>query len=529
MSRTFKMRLSKCRQEVLGLILCAAILGSGRVLHAVTFTVPISTVGVTFVPGGTTFMPSLNVLAYDPTALVAQPGEAVFRSPGESVELQVEATARDMHAEDITGHPDTRYESENVAVATVTSGGMISAVGPGHTFVRILFRSMEITIPVRVAPELAIQSLEPVLNLEELDEFIPEIRPKSSADLSPGGSVRMDVLARFSDGSMRVFSGNSSIQYVSEDVSVATVDARGVIHSVDFGTTRIRVESHGVSTFTVVRVASPDTTPPATELRLTPDPFVTTSGVVMVSTQTVIELPVMDRLVGEAITSGLDFTGHTTNSTLANLRDFSAYYTLFGTIPFSLEEGTHTLRFGSIDKAGNAELIRSTTVFVDGTAPVTQLVAQKSNFPLSSPATIVSGTTLSLTAFDPVSGGITSGLTTTYFLIDVQPTTCPGGKPADVPTTSFDPGTCENPAYAGPFALSLGPHIIFFASRDNVGNAEPYQSVAVTVTSQFPGGDTNFPGPSVVLNRSSTTIELFWDPNGNPQGTSYRVIQSVKG
>ncbi|MEW5906313.1 MAG: IPT/TIG domain-containing protein, partial [Elusimicrobiota bacterium] len=84
---------------------------------------------------------------------------------------------------------------------------------------------------------------------------------------------------------------------------------------------------------------------------------------------------------------------------------------------------------------------------------------------------------ISLEAGDPVSNGAASGLAGLNYYVDVDPSLCAG----IAPSTSSANGTCENPAYAGPFTLPAGEHIVYYTAEDNVGNIAPVKSALVSV------------------------------------------------
>jgi len=149
---------------------------------------------------------------------------------------------------------------------------------------------------------------------------------------------------------------------------------------------------------------------------------------------------------------------------------------------FSLStEGLNTLSYYSVDFAGNAEVAHSTTVALDLTPPITTLSAQGvSTFTALGVLSISSGTPLILTAADPNSNGVASGVAETYYVVDTDPF-----SPACA-ATPLDPtqpnGTCANEAYDGGFALTVGTHTVYYFSEDNVGNQELENVASVLVT-----------------------------------------------
>ena len=68
-------------------------------------------------------------------------------------------------------------------------------------------------------------------------------------------------------------------------------------------------------------------------------------------------------------------------------------------------EGTHTVRYFSMDAAGNSETPHSSSLAVDLTAPAVQFYS--------------SGTAYALSAADPVSHGVASGVSAVRYLVDL--------------------------------------------------------------------------------------------------------------
>ncbi|MBI4657178.1 MAG: hypothetical protein HY746_10610, partial [Elusimicrobia bacterium] len=148
------------------------------------------------------------------------------------------------------------------------------------------------------------------------------------------------------------------------------------------------------------------------------------------------------------------------------------------TEPFSLLEGTHTVYYFSNDNAGNYEFPKSTVVYVDGTAPETTVLVSGGQWSADGKTAYITETdSITLTAVDPVSNNIASGVKHIGMLINTTIDQC-----ISTPTFTGPPGTCENPLYSGPFTLSTGTHTVYFKSIDNVGNEEEIKSIVVVVS-----------------------------------------------
>ncbi|MGD9641335.1 MAG: IPT/TIG domain-containing protein [Elusimicrobiales bacterium] len=148
--------------------------------------------------------------------------------------------------------------------------------------------------------------------------------------------------------------------------------------------------------------------------------------------------------------------------------------------PFTLGEGVHALYYLSVDKAGNYEEPNNVTLLVDGTPPAAEAFAAGAPVPDDGTAELPETGSVTLAAADPVTSGVASGLAALKYYLDVEPALC-GGVAAE---PSAPAGTCENPAYAGPFTLAPGTHTVYYTAVDNVGNMAPIRSVSISVNAE---------------------------------------------
>jgi hypothetical protein len=150
------------------------------------------------------------------------------------------------------------------------------------------------------------------------------------------------------------------------------------------------------------------------------------------------------------------------------------------TEPFTLEEGTWSVTYFSLDRVWNAEIARADVLYVDGTPPATELkingVAQADGASVQ----VAAGDTITISAEDISSHDLASGWATTHMLINITLEACEsdgtGGGVNGI-------GSCENPYYPGPFTLPEGAYAIYYTAADNVGNMSDARSVFVTVSS----------------------------------------------
>jgi len=156
--------------------------------------------------------------------------------------------------------------------------------------------------------------------------------------------------------------------------------------------------------------------------------------------------------------------------------------------PTVLPEGIHLVEFYSVDQFGNAEILHAATISVDHTPPITT--------PGVAGGSYTGAINFSLSAVDPVSNGVSSGVSTTHFSIN--------GAPPQL--------------YIGTVPLSAGgSYSITFWSTDNVGNIEDVQTVVYTLES-----DTTDPGgsgtPGAPDTPAATTPGNGNDSDGTPLG-----------
>ena len=159
--------------------------------------------------------------------------------------------------------------------------------------------------------------------------------------------------------------------------------------------------------------------------------------------------------------------------------DTSAFSVYSGTFNI-VAEGTHSVSYFSLDLVGNRESTQTANVGIDATPPVSTLLAAGSSTTTLSGVLVVStGTALAISAVDPVSNGVASGVGNIYFVVDADPLQAPC---LNVPLDPTAPnGTCANEAYAGPFTLAIGTHTIYYFAQDAVGNQETEHAQSIYV------------------------------------------------
>ncbi|MDQ7772496.1 MAG: hypothetical protein RDU13_03115 [Elusimicrobiales bacterium] len=126
--------------------------------------------------------------------------------------------------------------------------------------------------------------------------------------------------------------------------------------------------------------------------------------------------------------------------------------------PFGLAEGVRTLNYGGRDNVANAEVVRSTVIYADGSAPVSELSVSGDQY-RGAGLYVSSRSLVVIAAADPVIGGVASGVRDTLYAVD-------GGV--------F--------AVYSPFSLTgEGRRTVAFYSSDRVDNVEKARTSGLLV------------------------------------------------
>lgn len=186
---------------------------------------------------------------------------------------------------------------------------------------------------------------------------------------------------------------------------------------------------------------SPDTLAPQTYPTFDGPEYEDEQGDIYLSTYTNIGFIGADSYQSNTDISGAALVGHSVGAAVASFDNLD-----FSTSPIALPEGQHTLYYASRDNAGNTGVIESSTVYVDGTPPVTEFQVVGSSFTDSKGDLVIS-----TDAYIALSGTDTiSGLSGIMYNLDSSGYTL----------------------YAGTFTFSPGVHSLLFYGIDNVDNRE---------------------------------------------------------
>lgn len=152
---------------------------------------------------------------------------------------------------------------------------------------------------------------------------------------------------------------------------------------------------------------------------------------------------------------------------LTRFRLDSGAFQVYGGTFAPASEGLHLLEFQSLDRVENEESLRVANVAVDTTPPSVELVVHGPAYPLGDRLFVSSSSVLEVSAADPVSGGVASGVGEVEFRVDPA-----SGMPFALFTSSF--------------TLPAGPYLVEFRGRDRVGNESAATARDVFVDTSAP-------------------------------------------
>jgi hypothetical protein len=218
----------------------------------------------------------------------------------------------------------------------------------------------------------------------------------------------------------------------------------------------------------VLKTGRTDTLPPATELMFTGEHY--GAEPVYISSRTVISLIAFDdaAVVGDRL-GGVAASYYSVDSDT-----FSVYA---GSFSVTGENG-HVVRYYSADTAGNTETVKTSSVAVDNTAPISSMVVNGQPIADGGTAYMLVGDSVTLISADDG-----SGVKETLYAADA----------------AFSTQTVS--VYSAPLQLSAGTHAVYYAASDNTGNQSAVRSCFVVVSS-----------PAVIMN----TIAPSSGPIGLP-------------
>lgn len=199
----------------------------------VTVTATATYNGATFTATAPLQIAVPSVFAVAPSACLMIPGESLQLNP---VYLNVSST------------PSYSYNTDNSSVATVSSGGVVSAVSAG---------SATITVTANTSSGSAKVSV-PVLVVGVPDVVLPVVRVKVTPDAEDifRGDTKQYVAKAYNTKNQEV--AGETFTWSVEDPSIASVSSSGLVTGLKIGETKIRATTRGVVGEATVTV-NPDT------------------------------------------------------------------------------------------------------------------------------------------------------------------------------------------------------------------------------------------------------------------------------
>jgi len=274
----------------------------------------------------------------------------------------------------------------------------------------------------------------------------------------PGSTADMKIIHYKDDGTQEILAG---VNPTDEEYDLDIADADHCVTGL----------SGSNSLFSLVApISKYDNAGPVVVFKLSGDTF-EKDGAVYISSSSPVALDAEDR----------------SSNTFALAGVASTYYQLDAEPipvvyngPLLLNEGARSIYYYAVDKIDNIGEGKVAQLRVDSTPPASAL--KLNGLPIASGATVYANTAdfITLVTTDAVSNGVSSGLTTTYFLVDVSPEDCESYWSSGSGGIN-GMGSCDNSFYAAPFNLPPGKHTIYYQSVDNVRNMEAGKSAFIEV------------------------------------------------
>ena len=190
---------------------------------------------VTATAAGVTGRAALSVVAPAPTAVAVIPDTVALTALRQTAQLAAEV--RDQNGRVMEGVP-VSWSSADTTVAAVDSAGLVTAIGGGATTIAATAGAVSGTAVVTVMQSAGSVVVSP-----------------AAATVSPGDTLRLTAEA-FDENGHRV--EGAEFGWSSSDVSVATVDASGLVTGVAEGTATVTAAAGDASGASEITVENPD-------------------------------------------------------------------------------------------------------------------------------------------------------------------------------------------------------------------------------------------------------------------------------
>jgi uncharacterized protein YjdB len=164
------------------------------------------------------------------------PSGALALATGATQQLNAKAAYSDGSTKDVTA--SASWSSSSASVASVSTGGLVTAVGAGTASISATISSVSTSASLTVTPILKSITTAP-----------------SAPSISVGATQQFSATAGYSDGSTKDVSG--TVAWASSSTTVATVSATGLATAVATGATTITATLSGLSGSSSLTVAAP--------------------------------------------------------------------------------------------------------------------------------------------------------------------------------------------------------------------------------------------------------------------------------
>jgi hypothetical protein len=184
---------------------------------------------------------------------------------------------------------------------------------------------------------------------------------------------------------------------------------------------------------------------------------------------------------------------------------------------FSLtQEGMHTIFYSAADKLGNVEAEKNYVLYVDTTTPATSLKVTDASYEVTEGTTtyVNSSIPLVVTAVDPVSNGVSSGLKQINTKLDANEYTTILSSSCYISANSPD-----------------GLHMISYYAADNVGNTETVRTYTAIFDGTKPLVKSTYPANNAkVKAKQAVPITItFSEPVKSIDWSQDIILQEAKG
>lgn len=157
-------------------------------------------------------------------SIAATPAPVVL-AQGATQQLKITAAFNDRSMQDVTA--SATYASSSTAVATVSAAGLVTAVSAGSATITASYQGQTVTAQITVSAAT-----------------LSSIAVTSSANsLAPGATAQLTTTVKYSDGSTQALT--SGVTFTSDNPTVATVSAAGLVTAVAAGNANMTASYQG--------------------------------------------------------------------------------------------------------------------------------------------------------------------------------------------------------------------------------------------------------------------------------------------